>query len=61
MLPCISHASAMTLVPVLVSLVNIVFNLLKEAFNVLLWERVSFLLRVDQDPLSALVILAVLE
>ena len=51
----------MTLVPVLASFVNIVFNLLKEAFNVLLWERVSFLLRMDHDPLSALVILAVLE
>ena len=44
----------------LASLVNTVFNLLEETFNVLLWERVSFLLGVDQDPFSAMVILAVL-
>ena len=60
MLPSLSHASAMTIGPALASLVNAVFNLLKEAFNVLLWECISFLLRVNQDPLSALVILAVL-
>ena len=61
MLTSLSHASAMTVIQVgLASLVNTVFNLLKEAFDVLLWERVSFLLGVDQDPLSALVILAVL-
>ena len=60
MSPSFSHALALTVVSSLASLVNTVFNLLKEAFYVLLGELISFFLRVDQDALSALIILAVL-